>query len=534
MKPKAIPILVGAAQYTQRKDDPGLLDPLGLMIKAGRQSLADTGTNGLKALIDTVCVVNSFSRDDEQAPALLSLVLGINAQHNIYSAIGGNTPQMLVNHFSRDIAAGRRKGVLIAGAEAIYTMYKASRDNLKLDWTDNPTFGQIKESNLPANFDTLLHMGCHREKSLLEAQGDRYDEPNNSVEMAYDLFMPQYMYPFFETALRYAAGRTPSEHLDYMGRCYERLSRVASDNPYAWSRQRLDSKDIAVATSRNRYVIYPYTLRMVANINVDQAAALVMTNEQDAERLGIERHRWVYPLGGAELNNIWHVSQRPCLHDSPAIMEAARLSLQQAGLFLHDIDIFDLYSCFPSAIEIARQAVGIPDGDPRDLTLTGGLAYFGGPGNNYTLHAIAATVELIRRDRRLKAMITANGWYNSKHAIGIYGATPPDNPWENRDDTSIQKAITAAALPEPVEQADGLLTVEAVSTRYDVEGKPERATVIGRLPDGKRALADIQADSRELAKMMKIELVGKTGVVRYDPIMGRNRLRIESALYEAD
>ncbi len=526
MKSRAVPVLVGAAQYTQHKNDRGLLDPLGLMVQAGRQALADTGASGVKSLIDTVCVVNSFSRDDDRLPSLLGKALGIEARDHIYYLIGGNTPQLLVNRFSRDIAAGRRSGVLITGAEAIYAMYKASRNGLDENWADNPTFRQVTANGHPVNFDTLLHLGCDREKQLL---GDDYDEPNNKIETAYDLFMPQYMYPFFETALRNASGRTPAEHLDHLGCCYERMSAVAAGNPYAWSRQRLHGQDIAVATSGNRYVVYPYTIRMVANINVDQAAALIMTGEQDARISGIEENRLVYPMGGAEFSNIWHVSRRSCLYDSPAITEAVRLSLKQAGLSLSDIDFFDLYSCFPSAVEIARRAVGIPEGDPRDLSLTGGLSYFGGPGNNYSLHAIAAAVERVRRDRRLKAMITANGWYNSKHAVGIYGAVPPDNAWEDADHTAIQKSIRETALPEPVERADGSLTIEAFSTRYDTEGRPERTTVIGKLRNGRRALADIQSNDAELARLMEIELVGKTGTVRYDPFSGRNRLTIAPA-----
>jgi acetyl-CoA C-acetyltransferase len=231
-------------------------------------------------------------------------------------------------------------------------------------------------------------------------------------------------------------------------------------------------------------------------------------------------------MGGAELSNIWHVTERPRLYDSPPITEAARLALEQSGLSLSDIGVFDLYSCFPSAVEIARQAIGISEDDPRDLTVTGGLAHFGGPGNNYTMHAIASVVERIRRDRRLKAMVTANGWYNSKHAIGIYGAEPSDHPWEDRDDSAVQKAIDAEALPAPVERAEGILTIEAYIIRYDIEGQAERATVIGRLQDGHRALADVRADNTALRKLEHSELVGKKREVRHDATLCRNWLQL--------
>ena len=144
------------------------------------------------------------------------------------------------------------------------------------------------------------------------------------------------------------------------------------------------------------------------------------------------------------------------------------------------------------------------------------------------MHAIASTVNRIRRDCRLKAMVTANGWYNSKHAIGIYGAEPPDNPWEDRDDSAVQKAIDAEALPEPIEQAHGLLTVEAYIIRYDQNGQPERATVIGRMWDGCRALADVRADIGDLGKLERIELVGKAGDVRFDAASGRNWITLST------
>ena len=524
MKAKPVPILVGAAQYTQRKDAHPVLDPLGLMIGASRRALADTGVDGLPASIDTVCVVNSFSRDDEDTPGMLSHALGIRPQEVLYTLIGGNTPQMLVNQFSRDIAAGRRRTVLIAGAEAVYAMVRAAKGKVTLDWPDNITFRQVREAALPVNFDTLLHLGCDHEAKRLRADGEEYPEPNHDVEAAYDLFMPQFMYPFFETSLRALSGRTPEAHRRYMGSRCEQMSRIAAQNPHAWNRKALRADDITRPTDRNRYVVYPYTMQMMANINVDQAAAVIMTSEADAQSLGIDRSRWVYPMGGAELNNIWHVSRRPRLDDSPAITEATGLCLKQAGLALSDIGAFDLYSCFPSAVEISRRAIGIPEDDPRDVTVTGGLACFGGPGNNYTLHAIASVAENIRRDCRLKALVTANGWYNSKHAIGVYGAEPPDHPWEDRDDAAIQQAIDVEALPEPVERAEGILTVEAYMIRHAPDGWPERGTVIGRLSDGRRALADIDTDQQGLLNLEQMEWVGQTGKVRFDSLVNRNRI----------
>jgi acetyl-CoA C-acetyltransferase len=526
MKTRPVPILIGAAQYTQRKDANPVLDPLGLMVKASLDALRDAGSDALKSIIDTVCVINSFSRDDEYLPLAVSRSLGIRPDNVIYSQIGGNSPQTMVNRLARDIAVGRRRAVLLTGAEAIYSMHKASKANALPDWQDNVTLQHLREKNLPVNFDTLLRSGCEHEEEMLKAAGDKYHEVNNPIEEAYDLFLPQFMYPFFETSLRRLSGRSIREHQLYMGHRYESFSQVAFQNPHAWTRKKYKAEELTIAAPQNRYVVYPYTVRIVANINVDQSAALIMINDTDAATFGIDRSQWVYPMGGAELSNIWHVTERPRLYDSPPITEAARLALEQSGLSLSDIGVFDLYSCFPSAVEISRQAIGISEHDPRDLTVTGGLAQFGGPGNNYTMHAIVSIVERIRRDRRLKAMVTANGWYNSKHAIGIYGAEPPDHSWEDRDDSVVQKAIDAEALPAPVEQAAGILTIEAYIIRYNIEGQAERATVIGRLQDGKRALADVRADDTTLRKLEHTELVGKKGEVRYDATSCRNWLQL--------
>lgn len=526
-----IPIIAGAAQITQRKGADPVLDPLGLMIQASRRAIAEAGAEGLPPLVDTICVVNSFSCDDEQLPDRLSRALGLNPGETIYSLIGGNTPQMLVNEFSRDIAAGRRQAVLIAGAEAIHAMVRGARGKVKLDWPDNITWRRVRDAGLPVNFDTLLRLGCEHETKRLHDAGEKYPEPNNRAEAALDLFLPQFMYPFFETALRASSGRTPEEHRLHMGRRCEHLAGIAARNPHAWERKAAAADEITQSTSKNHYIAYPYTVRMVANINVDQAAAVILTSESAAEKSGIDRSHWVYPMGGAELKNIWHVSRRPCLHNSPAITEASRLALGQAGLSLNEIGVFDLYSCFPSALEIARRAIGIPEDDGRDLSVTGGLAYFGGPGNNYTLHAIASVVERIRRDRTLKAMVTANGWFNSKHAVGVFGGEAPPYPWEERDDEPVQRAIDAQALPEPVERAEGRLTVEAYMIRYGRDCRPERGTVIGRLPDGRRALADIDASVQRLQNLERIELVGRTGKVRFNPLVKRNLLSFSASVY---
>ena len=492
------PVIVGGSQFTQHKKTKRPLDPLCLMAKTSSDALADSGAPELKDFIDCVYVMNLFQWSYRDAPGMLSGMLGIKPTRASYLPIGGNTPQMTANRAARDLASGRCKAVLIAGAEAIYSLRRAMKGDLVLDWPESVPPDEIAGEN----------------KSGVD-----------KIEESYGLFFPSLMYPLFETSLRASSGRSPDEHRMHMGKNFERLSRIASRNPYAWSREALSADIIATLSLNNRYIGYPYTKYMNANVDVDQSAALIMTTEDTARSLGIPGDKWVYPIGGADFNDIWHVTRRPCLHQSPAIRHAARLALQQADLTLDDISVFDIYSCFPSAFEIARKEIGIPDNDPRDLSVTGGLPFFGGPGNNYVTHAIVTVVDLIRKNRACKAMVTANGWYLTKHAIGIYAGMPPVNPWFDRDDSSIQRAIDAQALPMPVEKASGSLTVEAYVIGHDSAGNPLQGTVLGSLQNGGRALAVVDAGPDELLMMEKTEWVGKEGIVRYDEAVGKNTVR---------
>ncbi len=523
MKRIATPVIVGAAQYTQARNALPALDPLGLMATASRLAIEDTGIGRqMMRGIDAICVVNLFTWIYGNAPQSLCEKLGIQATSLNYGPIGGNTPQMLVNHYCRAIARGECQAVLITGAEAVYGLNRALGGKVPFDWPEQESQPFFKDHPTAVNFDVLLRAGDGLESKTLE--GYRY--PLNDVEEAYDLYLPHFMYPFFETALRAAAQESIEEHRRRLGKLCYNLCTVAAGNPYAWSRSLLSGADITRPAEQNRMIVYPYTKFMMANINVDLAAGVILTSEEMAATLGINRSRWVYPLGGADFRNVWHVSQRPCLVDSPALTQAARLALEQADLSMDDVGAFDIYSCFPSAVEIARQSLGLAANDRRAISLTGGLPYFGGPGNNYSLHAIAAMTDKIRSNPKLNAMITANGWYNSKQSVGIYGATPPGNRWESRDDSSVQREIERQELPLPVEKAGGPLTIEAYMIRHDATGAPERGTVIGRLADGRRALADIDASPTELDLMEKTELVGKTGIASYVPERGKNMITL--------
>jgi acetyl-CoA C-acetyltransferase len=501
MQHKRIPVIVGAAQITQNKEVKTRLDPLNLIAKACLKAIEMSNVEELRDKIDTIYMSTISSWIYEDPPEAIGKLLDIKTYKNYIAPISGNIPQLLVNKAAKAISLGESKAILIAGGEASYSRYRAKKDKTNLEWPKPPPEAVDK-----ARKAIIYYL--------------------SKLENSYELTNPSYIYALIETALRASSGRSLEEHIEHIGKRYERFSYIAYENPYAWIQKQFKLEEIITPSSSNRIICHPYTKHMVANLFVDQAAALIITSEINAENLGIDRKFWVYPMGGADLHNIFYLTQRPNLHDSPAIRMTSQIALNQAGLELDDIDVFDLYSCFPCMVEIARREIGIPDDDPRDLTITGGLSFFGGPFTNYSMHPIVTAVDLIQKNPSTKVMVLANGGYNTSESVGIYGNRPPVIDWEDNEYHDIQQKINSKALPEPFEEANGDLTIEAYTIIYDRRGSPEYGVVMGRLENGKRTLANISS-SKTLLKLEKEELVGKTFSVKHNNKTKQNGLIIE-------
>jgi acetyl-CoA C-acetyltransferase len=162
--------------------------------------------------------------------------------------------------------------------------------------------------------------------------------------------------------------------------------------------------------------------------------------------------------------------------------------LELAGVGIDDVDYVDLYSCFPSAVQVAAAELGLSLDDPaRPLTVTGGLTFAGGPWSNYVMHSIATMAELLVANPGRCALITANGGYLTKHSLGVYGTEPPaEFRWED-----VQSAVDREPTRDGLVEWEGVGTVEAWTTPFDRDGQPEKAFVAVRTPDGSRTLAVI-------------------------------------------
>ena len=211
------------------------------------------------------------------------------------------------------------------------------------------------------------------------------------------LLLPSHVYPMFEQALRIANNESSDEHRKRIGELWARFSAVAADNPHAWSREALPAEQIWQPGPDNRMISWPYPKLMNSNNMVDQAAVVVLCSAEKAAYLQIPRDQWVFPYAGTDSHDTYSIAERDELHRSPAIRIGGRRALELAGVGVDDLDYVDVYSCFPSAVQVAAAELRLPLDDPqRPLTVTGGLTFAGGPWNNYVMHSIATMTELLR------------------------------------------------------------------------------------------------------------------------------------------
>jgi acetyl-CoA C-acetyltransferase len=480
------PVIVGVGQVTQRPDTERPREPLALMAEASRLAERDAGAGDLLHEIDSVRVINVLSWPSKAPAQDLARALAVAPREQIYTAVGGNTPQWTVNETADAIARGDVRVALIAGAEAMYSARRARQRAVDLGWSPR--------GNPPADIgDTRYGMSEH--------------------EMKHGATVPVRIYPLFENAIRAHYGRTIEDHHRALGELMAGFSAVAAANPYAWFREARAAAEIASAGPDNRYIGFPYTKYMNAIMDVDQGSALIMTSAGEARRLGVPEEKLVYLHGCGEATDHWFITERVDYHSSPAIRACGARALAMAAIGIDDIGHIDLYSCFPSAVQIARDELGIKPGDPRPLTVTGGLPYFGGPGNNYVGHSIATMVDRLRGDAGSYGLVTGNGWYVTKHAAGIYSTRAPEREWQRADPKIDQQAIDAEPHPRLVETPSGDATIETYTVIFDRDGAPELGIVIGRLADGSRFIANTPGDRRTLESMTKHEFIGTKGRV---------------------
>lgn len=466
-----LPVLVGVHQLAQRIDDPAeAAEPLEMMAACASGAARDAGSKALLAAADRVCVIRGRWHYADPAGAIARR-LGASRAVTVGTPWGGNMVQSAVNHFAREIVAGDCEIAVLAGAENGRSLSRARKRGQKL-----------RASEAPGEPDRQLGSELHMV---------------HEAEIARKLVQPIAMYPIFENALRYARGESIAQHRARLARLWAGFNAVAVQNPHAWIREPMSADRIGTPSPENRMLGFPYTLLMNANDKVDMGAALILCSAEAALRFGVPRERWIFLHAGTDAHDTPFVSNRQDLHSSPAIRIAGGRALELAGVTPDALDHVDLYSCFPSAVQVAAAEIGLSL--DRPLTVTGGLTFGGGPLNNYVMHGIARMVEVLRDDPGAVGLCTANGGFLTKHAFGVYSSEPPTEGFRWQ---SCQAEVDARPRREAVVDHDGDATLESYTVLFGPDG-PERAHAAFLLDDGRRTWAS--SEDRDLAAAMTRE-----------------------------
>jgi acetyl-CoA C-acetyltransferase len=487
------PVLVGVAQWTPRPDereaDPRETpEPLAALEDVARGAARDAGA-GERALrsLDAIALVSPMGWHPKNGPRLLAGRLDARPRAELLGAIGGESPILLLNHLAERIAAGELRSALLAGTHHVRTLRRARKRGAELRWES----GGDGEATL---------VGKNRDGTT-------------QAEQRYGLLMPADVYPLFENALRAKRGLSLAEHRRRMGALMAPFTEVAAGNPYAWFPVKRSAEELVAVGPNNRMVAFPYTKYLNAVMETDQAAALVLASAAEAHAWGVPEEKLVHWWGGAvAAEEAWYASERPDHGACPALRVAARGALAQAGVALDEIDAFDFYSCFPVAVSMACEMLGLREDDPRGLTVVGGLPYAGGPGNGYTLHALAGMVERLRAQPRARGLVTGNGWYLTKHSAVVL-ASAPKPAGAGRGAVSPEPAAHPTA-PVPVhDDVEGAARIATYTVVYDREGAPARGIVVGEHEDGRRFLANTPPERPLLEDLVATEGVGRRGRV---------------------
>ena len=489
------PVIVGVGQFAERIDDPAYrgMSSVELATAAAEAALRDTGANtgAVARAIDTVAGIRQFEISgrtptpmggSNNYPRSVAKRIGASPARAILEPIGGQGPQHLVTELAGVIAAGDAEVVLIFGSENTSSIrYFADRDR-------------------PNHSETV--------EGSLEDRGYGYEGLFDDYTVAQGLVGAPAQYGLLENARRGRLGLSVGDYRRQMGELFAPFTKVAAKNPFAASPVERSVDELTTVTDANRLICDPYPRLLVARDQVNQGAAALLMSVAAARRRGGPEEKWVYLRGHADMVDQPLLDRADLAYNSASVL-AVREALAVAGVGIDAIATFDLYSCFPVPVFNFCDGMGLATDDPRGMTLTGGLPYFGGPGNNYSLHSIAETVSGMRDTPGQFGLVAANGGIMSKYSVGVYSTTPANF---QPDNSAALHAEVAARPKVPVTvEADGPAVIETYTVRYDW---PTRTgIIIGRLgADNSRFLA-LTTDADLVALLCDGEPLGTPIVV---------------------
>ncbi|MBO0727639.1 MAG: hypothetical protein J2P57_00185 [Acidimicrobiaceae bacterium] len=476
------PVLVGYGTAHQRSPDPReALDAAGLMIDATLASVPSTLATSILPEVDWVAATEGLTAYPDPG-RLVAEAIGAVKAHTVLAKVGV-MQQTLISRACSLVQSSDATFALVVGGEARYRDVLANAAGMQAQIALQSSDSQPDEVLTPA---TEIVLRCEAEAGLLGAPG---------------------FYALVESAWRVRRSQSLDQQRRELGELYARFSEIATHNPAAVRRQPYDAEYLQSPSSDNPFVAFPYTKLMVTTWTVDQAAALLFCTVGTAERWGIPRERWLFPVVAIESNHMVPVTARKDMTQAEAVRAMAGACIRVAGVDPSAIDLLDIYSCFPVAVTVTANGLGIPTG--RDLTLTGGMSFAGGPYNNYVFQAICRAAELLADRQGTTALVSCVSGLYTKQGFTVLATEPPQRPFSVQDVTAEVDALEPAIPVEDCPTGPG--TIAAATVLFQ-DGKPERAVAVIDLPNAHRTVARCSAPDVMTAFMTE-EPIGRSVLV---------------------
>jgi acetyl-CoA C-acetyltransferase len=472
------PVIAGVGVASQHLDEPGAgVETLELMVQATEAAGADSGAGAalLRAVQHVLVPGGSWSYPDP------GRFVGerISAPGARTSLVVPGTPQQsLINDAYRGILDGTIDVALVVGGEAARRAALARRAGMELHDTDQ---GDVQPDELRQPSGEIV--------TRIEIEGGFASAPAS--------------FAVIDSALRAAEGRTLDQHRDEIAELWAGFNAVAGTFPHAAFPEPRTAAWLREPSPENRPMAFPYNKWHCAQMNVDQAAAILICSLDAAARLGVTFEQIVFPTVALECTHSVPVSERAFVHRWPGMEALGRAAVAHLGHPLTELEHAEVYSCFPAAVRVQQRALGLPvDGVP---TVTGGESFAGGPWNNWVLQATAAMVEKVRAEPDTRGLVTTVSGLLNKPGLAVYATQ--QGPELLVADLAEESERTTPRL-EAVAGYQGPATVVTYTVHYDGQD-PARTTIVGDTPDGKRCVA-AGTDAEVAAQATREELIGQT------------------------
>jgi acetyl-CoA C-acetyltransferase len=202
------------------------------------------------------------------------------------------------------------------------------------------------------------------------------------------------------------------------------------------------------------------------------------------------------------------LAQQQKLHSHLGTVLSGKRAFELAGASPADVTAAELYSCFPAALGSFAHDLELPESCP--LTVTGSMAFSGGPFNHFTLDGVARMVEVLRAEAaassdspRLGLVTNLSGIFG-KQGCALFSNAPNADGYRYEDITA---TVAAADPPRPLDDDYvGPATVVGYTVVFQ-GGQPSHGVAICDTPKGARTVARSD-DPALLERIMTRELCG--------------------------